>query len=108
MDVGNIETNLNNTLYAKEEVAITGYGNSTGKYLTGSTQNIMVRGTAPVMKKNAETRTTIGAFNASADAALAGDVLVQEESAEAPMEEETAPTEPAVPPRENFNETSFF
>ena len=108
LDFGNIETNLNNILYAKEEVAITGYGNSTGKYLTGSTQNIMVRGTAPVMKKNAETRTTIGAFNASADAALAGDVLVQEESAKAPMEEETAPTEPAVPLRENLNETAFF
>lgn len=108
LDFGHIETGSSSMLFAQNDIMVKGYGNSTGKYLTGAVQGIMVRGSAPTLKKNAQQRTTIGAFNVNADAALSENAVVGTEDAKAEPDEETTATEPATPLRENLNETAFF
>lgn len=101
LDFGSIMTGSGLALISSEELATSVFGGSTGRYLTGTVQSIMVRGAAPMMSKNAQD-------GASYSAALSETVDTGSGDMEAQIEEEFTATEPSVPLRENLNETAFF
>lgn len=108
LDFGSIMTGSGRLIVASEELATNVFGSSTGRYLTGAVQGVMVRGVAPMMRKNAQEGTSDMQFNVSADAALSETVVAGSGDMAAQTEEETTVTEFSVPLRENLNETAFF